>query len=229
MQQGHREFAALASFLETADELGFPVAGDCLTFRSPSGWLDVLKPSIEHAEWPPDMALETLALAQHHGVPTRLLDFTYNVRTALWFAASGAARWLSSPKRSDRPRRGARLAVWAVDLRFVYKVWPPDNPMVRVINVPRATNTFLHAQEGFFLYDTGANGVWAGAGTRTLDAALLDGAAARGVTTPVLYKLTAPVRSATGLLSVLDDEGFHLARLMPSYENVVRYMESWRT
>lgn len=35
-------------------------------------------------------ALHVLAMLQHHGVPTRLIDVTYNPLTALWFACSNA-------------------------------------------------------------------------------------------------------------------------------------------
>lgn len=47
-------------------------------------------------------ALELLAAMQHHGIPTRLLDFTLNPLFALWFATE---------KHNDKPGR-----VFAIDI-----------------------------------------------------------------------------------------------------------------
>jgi len=56
------------------------------------------------AKWPPLELRSILALAQHHGLPTRLLDWTQDCRVAAFFAAR------DSLKSSTQA-----MAVWALD------------------------------------------------------------------------------------------------------------------
>ena len=160
VHQARAEFRALQQFVLTANNSGLPITqtgGDLVVQDDPNqffggaGW--------EH-HWPQNEILETLALAQHHGVPTRLLDFSENSFVAAYFAASAA--W--DPREGDvLPEiKGQHLAVWVVDLRFVRSLDTiggryPER--IRVISVPKANNSYLHAQYGLFLVDRGANDV----------------------------------------------------------------------
>ena len=166
--QGLAEYRAVRSFVDKADEIGLAVPGDLHQFRM----IDDL-PAPERAEffehtWPHPNHLELLALAQHHGAPTRLLDLTYHSLIALYLAAEEVVK----TKGVDQEKEF--FAVWALDLRFIKKIWSMDsvNERVRIVEASRASNDFLRAQYGLFITDAHANQFWHNGKPESLEAIL---------------------------------------------------------
>lgn len=100
-------------------------------------------------DWPAKDALELMALAQHSGIPTRLLDWTYNPYIAAHFAAHSS---ILSEKRSDK------LAVWCYDNSYTIDARKEIQPGDFATNVYRleppfwGSNPNAVAQSGCFLF-----------------------------------------------------------------------------
>ena len=172
--QARAEFRAVHQFVKAADTSGLHITetgGRLLLQDDPR---DVFNdPNWEYG-WPQNDIVETLALAQHHGVPTRLLDFTEDPLIAAYFAGSSA--WNS--EKGQRVRgTGMYLAVWVIDLRFVRalnRIGGHYPERIGEVRVPRASNSYLHAQYGFFLIDRGANDVMTRAESLSIDKVAAD-------------------------------------------------------
>jgi len=221
----------LRRFLTVADDAGLPIPGDSpgLRKRLVQTTGDITE-CIEHPrrafmiEWPDEELIPLMALAQHHGLPTRLLDWTYSPQVAAYFAAESATR---------RPGPdGETLSVWALDCRLLasalFSKGPSDaRPMIRLVTAPRASNPNLHAQSGVFTIewiprvraDVPANRC-------PLDRLELEGTTreARRQLGPLLLHLTLPHSEAHTLLRLLDREGITGARCFPGFGGVARYL-----
>ena len=144
------------------------------------------------------------ATAQHHGVPTRLLDWTTHSLTAAYFAA-------------QRPRCD-RVAVWAVQRAVVKRT------RLREVKVAGHRLRFLHAQEGCFVWDPCAIEDFAFTGEWPSQLQVIrkyhDDHGSVNPPRPWVYKLTLPSAEANQVMSMLWQERVSRAHLMPTLDNV---------
>jgi hypothetical protein len=211
--QGRAEFSLLIDFLRLADELGHRVPGmDNYTRLSHHDYLPDVQ-SYPLVRFMPDLGPAS-ALAQHHGVPTRSLDWTRNPMYAAYFAASEV----------DSRQTDGTIAVWAIRPDLLLELGRADafnSEYTRFLHhtVPNGDNPYLRSQEGLFVHPTyGCAHV-----ARTGEFPNLESFALRAQelsSVPVIRKLTLPYSEVGDLLRLLWLRGISRAHLMPTLDNV---------
>jgi FRG domain len=233
------EAIIIRDFLETADSSGLIIPEDAQEFRSYlhgiiEDWLsDLDQINVNNTisgKWPRENFLSLIALAQHHGLPTRLLDWT---RSA-YFAAIDAQKLRIENKRKEFNDINEKLfmSVWAMiapqwNQRTICKTLT-GNIHMQVITAPRAGNPNLHAQEGVLTLNYPQNGngneeVQRDSVDEILKSLLTPEDKASFLKDyPFIYHFTLPSSEAGKVLWYLDKTRVNAAKLFPGYDGAAR-------
>lgn len=219
IKQMVNEFSILRRFYYTCDNENLYVPPCNIRKKPIFDILDVFS----YETWLPEDLYELAGLAQHYGVPTRLLDWSQDIFVSLYFASIGAMKSIENNDSDDD-----NLVLWALDAYEIEisTIMNKTTPIV-FIRPSYHGNPNLGAQKGLFTLWEFANKYER---QISFDPTPLDVFLKKNSKSDktLLYKLKLPSRFAPDLYGFLHKLGYHAARIFPGYQGASQKIsEDW--
>ncbi|TMA72599.1 MAG: FRG domain-containing protein [Deltaproteobacteria bacterium] len=232
VEQHNAELFTIQKFFWEADSQGLSLPNDSQLLRRQLAQFDMIvddhfeerADGLPMALWPPEVLLSTFALAQHHGIPTRLLDWTRKPFVAAYFAARDAAR----ERFKNDAIEPTRLVIYAFKASVLELDYAERRErFTSIVAAPRHGNPNLHAQAGVFTVERLRRlSIGDPVDRRPFDEQLV--AAARNYPDgewPLLRVFTLPNRFSTELLWLLYLEGLTASAVFPGFNGVAETLK----